>query len=87
MEPPQPRHFVGQDMPEIQRVIQQDHCQDRLEPGGESQVLHQPPLFAFDELRQRKGHRALDEPKSRRTDCYHGQIAHVPCALAFRLPP
>src|SRR5262245_20315236 len=87
MKTPQHRHFVGQDMPEIQRVIKQEHRYDHFEPGGALQVLYQSPLLAFDELRQRTGHRALDEPDSRGADCHHGQITYVPCELAFRLSP
>jgi len=61
VEPPQERHFVGQDVPEIDAVIHQQEGGGVTDPGRRRQPLREAETPPLDETGERLDQRRFDE--------------------------
>lgn len=70
-------------VPRVQRVIQQDHRESRLEPPGQRERLQYPEAVPLDPSRDRKRYRALDKLQRDGTHARNCQIARHSALLVF----
>ena len=75
MKTPQPRHPVHQDVPQIQRVVEQRQRDQPAEPGRAGDHLRQSPAPARDRPRQWHHHRRLEQVHRRRRGTRNRQVA------------
>jgi hypothetical protein len=74
---PQPRPLVRQDVPHVERVVEQEHGEGHLQPDGQSQELEQPPPPSLDEGGERPHDGLFRNPERSRAHGGHGQVTRL----------
>src|SRR5438046_4824347 len=83
MEAPEPGDAVGEDVPDIERVVHEDDGERHLERAGEGSPLEEPPPLRGHEPRERADRRPLGERDGRRAERDYREVARQ--ALPLRL--
>src|SRR5918995_5038717 len=81
------RHFVGEHMPNVERIIEECDGRADLRPDRKLKELHKPPPSLVDHLTETAHYWFFNHADGRGAHCSHREVSRVSFQLTLSLLP